>query len=263
MPKSLYGNTNINSEILRNPLSVGLTATTTGNTYFFSGDSSNEIFRITQAGSGNSFIVEDSTRPDSSPFVIDASGNTGIGLLVPSEKLHVSGNTLISGTLSATTLYGDGTNLTGISGGGSFTGGTVTGSTTFTSSVSADTISATTLYVSGNSVARPYKVYTALLTQAGTNAPTAIVLENTLGGDIVWSYGQVGLYIGTLNGAFPDYNKVFFQGYAFSEDGTGFNVTSVGGINSNRIAVFTTYPITESSSNDILNNTPIEIRVYN
>ncbi len=27
---------------------------------------------------------------------------------------------------------------------------------------------------------RPYKVYTALLNQSGTNAPTATVLENTL-----------------------------------------------------------------------------------
>ena len=34
---------------------------------------------------------------------------------------------------------------------------------------------------------RPYKVYTALLTQSGTNAPVATVLENTLGGEIVWS----------------------------------------------------------------------------
>lgn len=28
----------------------------------------------------------------------------------------------------------------------------------------------------------PYKVYTALLTQTGTDAPVATVLENTLGG---------------------------------------------------------------------------------
>ena len=35
---------------------------------------------------------------------------------------------------------------------------------------------------------RPYKVYTALLSQSGTNAPTAIVLENTLGVDVSFTY---------------------------------------------------------------------------
>ncbi len=131
MPKSIFGNTNVNSEILRNPPSLGFTATTTGNTYFFSGESPNEIFRITQAGTGNSFIVEDSTNPDSSPFVIDASGNTGIGLLVPSQKLHVSGNTLINGDITVT---GNRTNLR------SFTGTSGSMSTSFNSpSISATT----------------------------------------------------------------------------------------------------------------------------
>jgi hypothetical protein len=49
---------------------------------------------------------------------------------------------------------------------------------------------------------RPYIVYTALLTQTGTDAPIATVLENTIG-NIVWSYSDVGKYLGTLNGAFP------------------------------------------------------------
>ena len=47
-----------------------------------------------------------------------------------------------------------------------------------------------------------YLVYTALLTQSGTNAPVATVLENTLGGAIVWSYIGNGSYDGTLSGAF-------------------------------------------------------------
>jgi hypothetical protein len=47
-------------------------------------------------------------------------------------------------TISGTTFYGDGSNLTGISGGGTFTGGTVSGATQFTNGVSATTISATT-----------------------------------------------------------------------------------------------------------------------
>lgn len=39
------------------------------------------------------------------------------------------------------------------------------------------------------------KVYVALLNQSGTNAPTATVLKNTLGGEVVWTYvGDVGYY---------------------------------------------------------------------
>ena len=48
------------------------------------------------------------------------------------------------------------------------------------------------------------KRYKALISQTGTDAPTAIVLENTLGGDIVWTRTGVGTYYGTLNGAFTE-----------------------------------------------------------
>jgi hypothetical protein len=47
-------------------------------------------------------------------------------------------------SISATTYYGDGSNLTGISGG--FTGGTVSGETVFSSGLSAQTISLDTTY---------------------------------------------------------------------------------------------------------------------
>lgn len=50
---------------------------------------------------------------------------------------------------------------------------------------------------------RPYKSYVALISQNGTNAPTATILENTLGGTVVWSYDDVGQYHCTLAGAFP------------------------------------------------------------
>ncbi|HJY62672.1 MAG TPA: hypothetical protein VJ455_00845, partial [Ignavibacteria bacterium] len=46
-----------------------------------------------------------------------------------------------------------------------------------------------------------YKKYVALISQGGTDAPTAIILENTIGA-IVWSYLGVGQYFATLAGAF-------------------------------------------------------------
>jgi hypothetical protein len=50
----------------------------------------------------------------------------------------------------------------------------------------------------------PYKVYTALLTQTGTDAPVATVLENTLGGTVVWSYLGIGFYSANLSNAFTE-----------------------------------------------------------
>jgi len=51
-------------------------------------DNTNAALRVTQLGTGNALVVEDETNPDSSPFVVDASGNVGIGTS-PLHKLHV------------------------------------------------------------------------------------------------------------------------------------------------------------------------------
>lgn len=72
------------------------------------GSSSSELVRITQTGSGNALVVEDSANPDSTPFVVDSSGNLGIGTTTPAEKLTIAnGNANITnGTLSvARTSY--------------------------------------------------------------------------------------------------------------------------------------------------------------
>lgn len=64
-----------------------------------------------------------------------------------------------------------------------------------------------------------YKVYVALLTQTGTSAPTAVVLENTLGGTVVWTRASEGSYAGTLLSTFTD-NKTlcFVSGIQTSAD---------------------------------------------
>lgn len=49
----------------------------------------------------------------------------------------------------------------------------------------------------------PYKVYRATMYQQNDNPPVVTVLENTLGGDIVWTYLTIGVYEGTLLAAFP------------------------------------------------------------
>lgn len=72
-----------------------------------------------------------------------------------------------------------------------------------------------------------YKIYRALLTQTGTDAPVATVLENTLG-DIVWTRSGVGHYIGVLAGAFTA-NKTIcpqFPALRFEGNGTYFPIAS-------------------------------------
>jgi hypothetical protein len=54
----------------------------------------------------------------------------------------------------------------------------------------------------------PYKVYTALLNQSGTDAPVATILQNTLDGTPVWTRISAGIYHCTLTDAFPK-NKTF------------------------------------------------------
>jgi len=49
-------------------------ATFTSNVVVSVTDNTNAALRITQLGTGNALLVEDSTNPDSTPFVIDASG---------------------------------------------------------------------------------------------------------------------------------------------------------------------------------------------
>lgn len=62
--------------------------------------------RITQRGSGNALIVEDSTSPDATPFVVDGSGNVGIGSSTPATlgKLVVASTGINGLVLDSDTL---------------------------------------------------------------------------------------------------------------------------------------------------------------
>jgi hypothetical protein len=109
----------------------------------------------------------------------------------------------------------------------------------------------------------PYKVYTALLTQEGTNPPTAQVLQNTLGIDITYEYSDLGTYIIRLSD-FVDVTKLYInvQGTANNSDSTLiFNASTSGMIDT----IFLTSILLQNSfpyADSIVSNAPLEIRVY-
>jgi len=118
---------------------------------------------------------------------------------------------------------------------------------------------------------RPYKVYSALLSQEGTNAPIATELENTLGFTPSYVYSAVGVYSLTplldfLNlldkkvAVFVNKggNDIFNANNSIScaynyEDGSLEIKTYASGLASNDIL----------SDVDGFQKTSIEIRVYN
>ena len=102
-----------------------------------------------------------------------------------------------------------------------------------------------------------YRVYTAVLTQTGTDAPVATVLENTLGGDVVWSYDSTGEYFGTLIGAFTD-NQTYFSALPAQ----GIQLKLIRGDN-DRVNLGTILALDNRKDNNLLSKIPIEIRVYN
>ena len=69
----------------------GVTIDDSGN-MVISVNSATDALRITQTGAGNALVVEDSSNPDSSPFVVDASGNVGIGTTTPAAAFSVVDN---------------------------------------------------------------------------------------------------------------------------------------------------------------------------
>jgi hypothetical protein len=104
---TITGNTNIGGGLTASTISASTVSgnnlyVTGGTQSIFSGNSSSDLVRITQTGTGNAFVVEDSNNTDSTPFVVDANGNVGIGTTSPNAKLDVTGS--INNTISGQTL---------------------------------------------------------------------------------------------------------------------------------------------------------------
>ncbi len=108
-----------------------------------------------------------------------------------------------------------------------------------------------------------YLCYVATITQSGTSAPTATVLENTLGGEIVWARAATGRYTGTLTNAFPSSTKtVVMIGDPYPSSTEFF--AHIQRSNASVITVRTAMLIDPATLLDgvLLTPVPVEIRVY-
>jgi hypothetical protein len=61
---------------------VGIGGAVTATSGVITANTTTDALRITQTGTGNAFVVEDSASPDSTPFVIDAAGLVKLGTAV-------------------------------------------------------------------------------------------------------------------------------------------------------------------------------------
>jgi hypothetical protein len=110
----------------------------------------------------------------------------------------------------------------------------------------------------GNVVVNGVKVYKAMLNQTVTNAPVATVLENSLGGTVVFTYIGVGIYRGTLVGAFPSKGR-FFSIIAQQAPFDSVAVCSWSNVDSFTVE---TSSVAGIYSNNKLDETSILIEVY-
>ena len=103
-----------------------------------------------------------------------------------------------------------------------------------------------------NSYNLGYTVYTALLTQTGTAAPVATILQNTTGGTFTWTRQSAGNYTITASTALFTVNKTI----VFGNHGSFYDVA----FRWNR-ASDTTVTL-DLGADDRLINASFEIRIY-
>jgi hypothetical protein len=99
-------------------------------------------------------------------------------------------------------------------------------------------------------------IYRAFLTQTGTNAPVAVVAGPNTIGNIVWTRGTTGTYLGTLANAFQGNVAVVFGAVPLANDTVTFAYANTSGIIT--LLTYDSGVLSDAS----LTNQYVEIRVY-
>ncbi|MFG4004826.1 hypothetical protein [Flavobacterium aquidurense] len=103
----------------------------------------------------------------------------------------------------------------------------------------------------------PYRVYTAIITQSSTNAPTAIVLENTIGSIPTFTRINTGIYSCNVNQV-AGINKMI----VFATNNSGALITSYVSLN-NQEVIIKTYSNNVLADSLLNFQSGFEIRIYN
>lgn len=98
------------------PFNVDLTPLNfTGNT---SGECISDLY-VSNLNSCSPLHIQPTNNGD--VYILESGGNVGIGTTNPQTTLDINGDVNVSNSISATTFYGDGSNLSGITGGNPYT----------------------------------------------------------------------------------------------------------------------------------------------
>ena len=108
-----------------------------------------------------------------------------------------------------------------------------------------------------------YKEYVCNLTQSSTSAPVPKVLSNTFGTTATWTRDSTGVYSVTFGSAVltEDYTMVLFHNASGFGSGTGSR--SCAYYNGTTIVTIETRNSSNAAADGFLNDTSLEIRVYN
>ncbi len=116
-----------------------------------------------------------------------------------------------------------------------------------------------TYFVATGTVPNSWGIYGEL--KYNTGAPVTTVLENTIG-NIWFTYGNTGAYLVNSDGLFIENKSLVIVGNPTWNGGNGFIQSGFDGTNTCIIATNQNF-LSGPSDCELLEKTPIEIRVYN
>ena len=105
---------------------------------------------------------------------------------------------------------------------------------------------------------KSYKVFSGILWQTSTSAPTVIVLENTLGANFTWTYNGVGQFMGTASAPIFNDLKFWSPSYVGASNGETLSFVPWG---DNQVMGYCR--VMGELSDGFLSGASIEFRVYN
>jgi hypothetical protein len=109
-----------------------------------------------------------------------------------------------------------------------------------------------------NTVNLGYTNYVALITQAGTNAPTAKILQNTTGATLTWARTSAGIFTVTSNTDVFTADKTIVFANPGNDDGATGDPSIIWARTSNTVLTITA----SAGVNSVLTDGSFEVRIY-